>query len=403
MYREQVQDIILERMLERVGARYDKREGSIIWDALAPAAVEFQNFFYALAAVLDEVFPDTATRKYLIKHCTERGIEYYKASPAVVLGEFTPTTVDVPIGERFSHEDLNYVVTEKVGDGLYHLKCETVGSIANGQTGRLIPIGYINGLETANIVEIVVPGEDDESTESLRARYFDSLKSEPYGGNKKDYKDWVLAIAGVGGCKIYSGSEWNGGGTVLVVVQDSQYGVPSDGSIRNIQHNIDPDSGWEMYQWKLENNIEVSEDEKNMYENVPMTGSGEGKEIAPVGHFVTVVPVNVETINFEFTLDYNSGHSWDTVKLDVEKAVDDYIAGLNERWQNNDHIVIRIAHIESALLDIPGVLDVKNTRLSGSKPVPGILDKEKDVTDWTESNYSADKNSIIQRGTINGY
>lgn len=374
MYREQVQDIILERMLERVGARYDKREGSIIWDALAPAAVEFQNFFYALAAVLDEVFPDTATRKYLIKHCTERGIEYYKASPAVVLGEFTPTTVDVPIGERFSHEDLNYVVTEKVGDGLYHLKCETVGSIANGQTGRLIPIGYINGLETANIVEIVVPGEDDESTESLRARYFDSLKSEPYGGNKKDYRDWVLAIAGVGGCKIYSGSEWNGGGTVLVVVQDSQYGVPADGFVNDIQTIIDPE-----------------------------TNSGEGKGIAPVGHFVTVVPVNVETINFEFTLDYNSGHSWDTVKLDVEKAVDDYIAGLNERWQNNDHIVIRIAHIESALLDIPGVLDVKNTRLSVSKPVPGILDKEKDPTDWIETNYSADKNSIIHRGTVNGY
>lgn len=374
MYREQVQDIILERMLERVGARYDKREGSIIWDALAPAAVEFQNFFYALAAVLDEVFPDTATRKYLIKHCVERGIEYYKASPAVVLGEFTPTTVDVPIGERFSHEDLNYVVTEKVGDGLYHLKCETVGSIANGQTGRLIPIGYINGLETANIVEIVVPGEDDESTESLRARYFDSLKSEPYGGNKKDYRDWVLAIAGVGGCKIYSGSEWNGGGTVLVVVQDSQYGVPADGFINDIQTIIDPE-----------------------------TNSGEGKGIAPVGHFVTVVPVNVETINFEFTLDYNSGHSWDTVKMDVEKAVDDYIAGLNERWQNNDHIVIRIAHIESALLDIPGVLDVKNTRLSVSKPVPGILDKEKDPTDWIETNYSADKNSIIHRGAVNGY
>lgn len=374
MYKDQVQDIILERMLKRVGAKYDKREGSIIWDALAPAAVEFQNFFYALAAVLDEVFPDTATRKYLVKHCADRDITPYPASAAVVLGEFTPTTVDVPIGERFSHEDLNYVVTEKVGDGLYHLKCETVGSIANGQTGRLIPIGYINGLETANIVEIVVPGEDDESTESLRARYFDSLKSEPYGGNKKDYRDWVLAIAGVGGCKIYSGSEWNGGGTVLVVVQDSQYGVPADGFINDIQTIIDPE-----------------------------VNSGEGKGIAPVGHFVTVVPVNVETINFEFTLDYNSGHSWDTVKMGVENAVDKYIAGLNERWQNNDHIVIRIAHIESALLDIPGVLDVKNTRLSVSKPVPGILDNEKDATDWIETNYSADKNSIIHRGTVNGY
>ena len=45
MYSDQVKDIILERMLKVVDARFDKREGSIIWDALAPAAVEFENFF----------------------------------------------------------------------------------------------------------------------------------------------------------------------------------------------------------------------------------------------------------------------------------------------------------------------------------------------------------------------
>lgn len=356
MYRNQIQDIILERMLKRVGARFDKREGSIIWDALAPAAVEFQNFFYALAAVLDEVFPDTATRKYLIKHCVERDIEYYKASPAIVKGEFTPHTIEIPIGERFSHEDLNYVVTEKISDGFYQLECETKGIIANGQTGRLIPIGYVQGLETANIVEIIVPGEDDEDTESLRARYFESLKGESFGGNKYDYKEKVLEIPGVGGCKIYSGSEWNGGGTVLVVVQDSENGVPSDEFVNDIQTLIDPE-----------------------------TNCGEGKGIAPVGHFVTVVPVNLTTLDIEMGIVYNAGSSWETLKDNIEKAVDDYLAGLNERWQNNDHLVVRIAHLESAILDVPGVLDVQNTIING-----------------VESNFSVDKNSIIKRGTING-
>ena len=33
---------ILQRMLDRVPDKYDKREGSVIYTALAPAAVEFQ-------------------------------------------------------------------------------------------------------------------------------------------------------------------------------------------------------------------------------------------------------------------------------------------------------------------------------------------------------------------------
>ena len=355
MYKDQIQDIILERMLERVGAKFDKREGSIIWDALAPAAVEFENFFYALAAVLDEVFADTATRKYLIKRAAERGITPYEASYAFVRGVFTPDDIEIEIGKRFSHEDLNYVVTEKISDGQYKLRCETLGSAANGQTGRLIPIDYVNALETANIVEVLVPGEDEEDTEALRARYFASLKSEAYGGNELDYKTKILAIPGVGGCKIYSGAEWNGGGTVLIVVQDSEFGVPRDGFVDDIQTMIDPE-----------------------------TNCGEGKGIAPIGHFVTVVPVNVTTVNIEVGIVYNTGYSWETVKQAVEGAIDKYLAGLNERWQNNDHIVVRIAHLESALLDVPGILDIQNTSINGY-----------------ESNLAVDKDSLVVRGTVN--
>ena len=356
MYGDQVQDVILERMLKRVGAKFDKREGSIIWDALAPAAVEFQNFFYALAAVLDEVFADTATRKYLIKRCAERGITPKPASYAIVKGEFTPYTLDIPIGTRFSHEDLNYVVTEKISDGIYNLQCETVGSAANGQTGRLIPIDYVNGLETANIIEIVVLGEDEEDTEALRSRYFSSLHSEAFGGNELDYKNKILGISGVGGCKIYSGSEWNGGGTVLIVVQDSEMGVPTDDFIDDIQTMIDPEMN-----------------------------CGEGKGIAPIGHFATVVPVNMTSVDVEVSIVYNTGASWETVGQKVKDAVDAYLAGLNERWQNNDHIVVRIAHLESALLDIPGVLDIQNTTING-----------------VESNLAVDKNSLVTRGNVNG-
>lgn len=358
MYGDQVQDVILERMLKRVGARFDKREGSIIWDALAPAAVEFENFFYALAAVLDEVFADTATRKYLIKRCAERGITPKPASYAIVKAQFTPATLEIPIGSRYSHEDLNYVVTEKIEDGLYYLQCETIGSEANGITGRLIPIDYINGLQTAEILEVSILGDDEEDTEALRARYFAAMKAEGFGGNRLDYINKFMSINGVGGLKLYTGSQWNGGGTVLAVIKDSNNGVPTDDFIDKLQTEIDP-----------------------------VTNSGEGVGTAPIGHFVTVVPANKTVVNIETSLTFSSGVTWDGVRANVQAAVDAYLGKHNAAWNyDSTPIIVRIAHIESAILDVPGVIDIQNTRIN-------------DNTD----NLAVDKDSLVTRGTINGY
>jgi len=41
-------DLILNRMLDRVPSSFDKREGSIIYDALAPAAMELMGMYIEL-------------------------------------------------------------------------------------------------------------------------------------------------------------------------------------------------------------------------------------------------------------------------------------------------------------------------------------------------------------------
>ena len=355
LYESETFDVIQRRMLGRVSAKVDKREGAILYDSTAPAAVELQNAYIVIDTVNDETFADTASRENLIRRAAERGVKPYPASHAIVKGEFTPSTVDV-LGKRFSHEDFNYVVTERLNDGFYKLQCETIGSSPNGQTGRLIPVDYIPNIQTANIVELLVPGEDEEDTESLRARYFSSLKSESYGGNKQDYMDKVLAYPGVGGCKIYSGSEWNGGGTVKIVVQDGEMGVPSDNFISEMQEDFDPEAN-----------------------------SGEGKGIAPIGHFVTILPVNMTTVNIEVTLDYKTGYSWVKVGQNVKAAIEEYLDSLNRRWRHNDHIVVRIAHLESAILDIEGVQDIISASINGE-----------------ETNLPVDKDSLVTLGVVNG-
>jgi len=348
---------IFRRMMNNVSAKVDKREGAIIHDALAPAAIELQNAYISRDAMLDEAFVDTASRPYLIKHGLQRNIHPKPASCAIVKGKFTPASLEIPVGSRYSHEDLNYTVTEKISDGVYYLQCETSGSEANGVSGQLIPISYTPGLETAEIMEVSILGEDEEDTETLRNRILGAYKSEAYGGNLMDYVTKLLSISGVGGLKIYSGSKWNGGGTVLLVIKDSDNGVPTDEFINKLQTDVDP-----------------------------VTNSGEGVGIAPIGHFVTVVPANETVINIETSLTYGSGASWNTVKSKVQAAVDAYLAEHNAKWNyDSQPIVVRIAHIESAILNVPGVLDVQNTTINGKA-----------------INLTVDEKSLVTRGVING-
>ena len=202
MYENVTYEDILQRMLDRVPDSMDKREGSIIYDALAPAAVELQLMYIEFDIILQETFADTASREYLIRRAAERGIIPIAATHAILKGEFTPSTLNIPIGARFSCGTLNYAVTEKISDGAYKLECETEGETGNAQFGQMIPIDYIEGLETCYLTELLIPGEDEEATEDIRARYFDTFDTKPFGGNQKDYIQKTNALPGVGSTKV---------------------------------------------------------------------------------------------------------------------------------------------------------------------------------------------------------
>ena len=321
---------ILQRMLDRVPNNIDKREGSIIYNALAPAAVELAQMYIEVERILNEGFADTASREYLIKRAAERGITPEPATAAIVRGEFN---VDVPIGSRFSLDDLNYVVVEKIEPGIFKLRCETFGSKANGYLGTLIPVEYIEGLTTAEVTEILVPGEDEEETEVFRERYFRSFDPESYGGNIADYKQKTKSIPGVGSVKVYP--VWNGGGTVKLVIIDSEYQKPSSELVDQVQTIIDP-----------------------------VQNQGMGLGVAPIGHVVTVEGVKERVVNISTNITYQQGWQWEDIKPYIEEAIDEYFLELIKEWEDVD-IIIRISQIETRILGIEGVIDVGNTEING--------------------------------------
>lgn len=349
MYEDKTYEAILQEKLARVASSLDKREGSIIFDALAPNSLESAMIYVALDTVLNETFADTASRDYLIKRCAERGISPLPATAAVGVGEFS---MDIPIGTRFSCDKYNWVVTEQIESLKYYLTCETEGADPNGYTGQLIPIEYIEGLATAELTAIVINGEDEEATETLRLRYLNSFDNQSYGFNRGQYIEVTEALPGVGGCKPYRA--WDGPGTVKLVITDSDFQPPSSTLINTVQTAIDPTQN-----------------------------SGDGVGLAPIDHEVTVVGADGTAINVSTTLTFTAGWDLNECLPYIKAALDAYYKELNSTWSKEANLIVRISQIESRLLALTGVTDIAGTTINGES-----------------TNLTLDKDAVAVRGSF---
>lgn len=237
MYENITEEVILQRMMNEVPDSMDKREGSIIHDALAPTAIEHQLLYTDLDTFLREVFTDKASREYLIKRAAERNVTPHPATAAVWKAAFAPKTLEVGNGTRFNCDSMNLAVTGKFDDGVYELTCETAGSIGNGCQGKLIPINYVSGLETAELTELTIPGNDEEETEAFRERYLTILRKPSTSGNIYDYYNWAMACKGVGAAKIFPLAY--GPGTVKVVVADEDKMAATPALLKTVKDYIE--------------------------------------------------------------------------------------------------------------------------------------------------------------------
>lgn len=353
MYEHITYEEILNRMLGRIPDYYDKREGSIIFDALAPAAVELQLMYIEFDNILKEVFADTASREFLIRRAAERGIKPAPATHTILRMETSPSDIDIAEGVGFSCGSLNYTVIGKISDGNYKMQCDMPGQIGNTQFGQMIPISYISGLQTCYLREVLIPGEDEEDTEAVRKRYLDSFSISPFAGNKRDYIQKTNAIAGVGGVKVTP--IWNGAGTVLLTIMDSNFNIASSELISKVQNEIDPKE------------------------------EGIGNGIAPIGHTVTVQSVREKAIDIQTEITYREGFSFDTSRNEILQSIDAYFSQLSKNWQESESLIVRISRIEMGILECSGVLDISNTTLNGN---PKNLQLETD--------------EIPKRGNVNG-
>ncbi|MEC0765749.1 baseplate J/gp47 family protein [Bacillus atrophaeus] len=323
MFEDQTFEEIMDRMLARVSADIDTREGSVIYSALAPAAAELAKSYIWLDTVLELVFSDTAQGEFLDRRAAEAGIERTAATKAVRAGEFT-AGVKIPVGSRFFVDNLYFQYT---ADGT--LECETAGEAGNANISgqNLLSLDTIPGLQKAIVKEILIPGREEEDDDNLRERYFIRVRREAVSANKEHYKQWAEEVDGVGKAKVFP--LWRGDGTVKIIVTDAKLEPASDILIAKVKDYIDPEPG-----------------------------QGEGQ--APIGAFVTVESAEWKEIEISASVLPEINSSIDQVKAEIEAGV----LNLFKKMAFEDN-VIRLSQINNIVYNSPSVSDYSDIKING--------------------------------------
>ncbi|WP_438448197.1 baseplate J/gp47 family protein [Gorillibacterium sp. sgz5001074] len=314
MYESHTYETILGRMLNRIPDDLDKREGSVIFDALAPAAAELAGAYIELDRTLRLGFAGTSSGEFLDRKAAEQGLVRRQATKAIRGGSFN---VPVAVGERFYKEGLYYAA--KTSGTSATLECESPGAVGNAPGGTLQPVNHIEGLTAAVLGPVLVPGTDTESDSALYVRYREKVTRPATSGNAAQYKQWALEVPGVGDAKVFS--LWNGPLTVKVVLLGPDQRAPSAQVVADAAAYIESQR--------------------------------------PIGAVVTVVAA--EEIPVHMTVDVTlSGGTQAQAKAGIEQEAGAYLKSLAFKDP-----IVRYVRLANVVLEAPGVQDYTGFLLNG--------------------------------------
>lgn len=361
-------DDIMKRILSNpLLNNVDKRVGSLIYDAVAPTALELAEAYAKMDIMQAQTFFMTATGENLDRRVADNGIVRRQATKAERIGEFWQYKTDangrrivdengkyvleemeVPVGSRFTTVNQGYevyfVYTGKI-DGLKILECEQEGTVGNEYTGTILPVSTIAYLAKAEIISTYVTGQDTESDEELRNRQKLRYQSVSFGGNIADYVEKCNEIVGVGETKVFP--TWISGGTVLLCCVDESFNPLSAEFLEQLQETIDPPER-----------------------------TGEGIGIAPIGHYVTCTTPVKKYIYVKVTLVLETGTTIEDVRAQIETNIESYFAAERHAYTQGKTLSILRARIIQEILRVRGIINAIDVMLDGVADDIFLIDEE---------------------------
>lgn len=359
MFEDRTQENILQELLDMVPSDANTNEGSLIYATLAAAAEKLEDAYIDIETVYDNSFADTCDREHLIRRAAERGLAPAEATGAVYKAEFN---CEMSVNDRFSKGDYNFILTAAIEGYTYYAKCETAGVCGNNSIGKFDSyLGYNEKYDNEGaITELLIPGEDEEETEVLRQRYFDSVASKEFAGNVPAYINTINSLNGVGNTKVIPCAD--GPGTVKCIIMSSLFGPPTQELIDNIQNTIDPATDANNYGQTF--GLPVMQEYK-----------AKGYGLAPINHDVIITGVIQEEIDISATLELDTGYMLEDVIENIKSTIDSYFFELNKAWGNTQVTIIRKTYIESRILALEGIIDISGTTINGQDTITMEVDK----------------------------
>ena len=304
-------DTIHNRMLANAPEDINLVEGDFFWDATRPAAEEkAETVQMKLQNILRLAFPQTSYGQYLEFLGEMKSV--FKRPPTKSTGpiKITGTEGTVirkghPIGTTATDNNPsieftidNDITIGQLGSVDTTATCTLYGTVGNVAKNTIkILLKSIPGIESISNPEDFKNGTEIEEEESFRERVLEAYRNEPLSGAPRDYKRWAKEVAGVG--NVYPQPEWNGPGTVRVLVLDSNGKPANEELLRKVRLHI----------------IGIESDGKNENDD----------GLSPIGAFVTIGTPDVITINISATFIIDSSFDIDNIIKGIKDQVGKYL------------------------------------------------------------------------------
>lgn len=333
-------DTIHQRMMENLPDDIDDTEGGFPWDFTKPTAIEKAELLeFEMMEAVKLMHYMFAYGIYLDYHAAAYHLKRRAGIPAsgTVTINGSPGTI-IPSGFQFAVPaagDTEAVIFETISDYIIgsegslelSVKAQESGTIGNVAANTItIMVQPIVGIVSITNSSAFINGTDEEDDDTLRERIREYLENADvsFVGCNADYKRWAKEVSGVGNVIVIP--EWNGAGTVKVVILDLN-GEPANSTVVSA-----------------------------VYDHI-VSPANRDMRLAPIGATVTVAAPTVKTINVSCLLTLADGSDYNTVINQIKDSFHSYFKSA---------VVIKRNYIGSLIMGVDGVNDYSNLTINGS-------------------------------------
>ncbi|BAH06756.1 baseplate J/gp47 family protein [Clostridium kluyveri] len=301
-------DTIHARMLKKAPKDVNTIEGDFFWDNTRPTADEMATIQYKLQRFLKIAFPQTSYDQYLDYLGELKGLPRNAAtfSTGKIKVTAVPGTqiVEGKIACTVATEDKTSIeykfqetkTIDSTETAYIDAKCTQAGSIGNVPPGSItMLLTPINGVKSVTNEEQFKGGTDIEDDTHYSQRITEAEQQEKLSGADSDYIRWAQKVDGVG--YAYPVSEWNGPGTVKVLILDKNGQTATQELIEAVQNYIAP---------------------------IVPPGQNRGG-LAPIGAIVTVATASILNLSIKADFIFTSGYDPPEVLTNIKNEVNNYV------------------------------------------------------------------------------